>query len=133
MSISLGIQSTNQLKQRYNEAANTILDNLKTKAFLPGLSYDSADYASKLMGFKEIKSVSTSFSKSNDNSYSVSAQKRELMTPDEIRRLPDETILIISDNRNAFMDKQNRYYKDKRMLALTSQELTVEEMLGDDE
>jgi len=133
MSISLGIQSINQLKQRYNEAANTILDNLKTKAFLPGLSYDSAEYASKLLGFKEIKSVSTSFSQKNDNSYSVSAQKRELLTPDEVRRLPDETILIISDNRNGFMDKQQRYYKDKRLLALASQEITVEEMLGEDE
>ncbi|PDZ94794.1 hypothetical protein CON36_31910 [Bacillus cereus] len=132
MSVSLGIQSVNQLKQRYNEAANTILDNLKTKAFLPGLSYDSAEYASKMLGFKEIKSISTSFSKKNDNSYSVSAQKRELMTPDEVRRLPDETILIISDNRNAYMDKQSRYYKDKRLLALASQELTVEEYLGDE-
>lgn len=132
MSVSLGIQSVNQLKQRYNEAANTILDNLKTKAFLPGLSYDSAEYASKLLGFKEIKSVSTSFSKKNDNSYSVSAQKRELLTPDEVRRLPDETILIISDNRNGFQDKQNRYYKDKRLLSLASQEITVEEYLEDE-
>ncbi len=132
ISISIGIQSINQLKQRYNEAANTILDNLKTKAFLPGLSYDSAEYASKLLGFKEIKSISTSYSKKNDNSYSVSAQKRELLTADEVRRLPDETILIISDNRNGFMDKQQRYYKDKRMLALTSQELTVEELFGEE-
>lgn len=133
MSISIYIQSVNQLKQKYGESANSILDNLKTKAFLPGLSYDSAEYASKMLGFKEIKSVSTSFSKKNDNSYSVSAQKRELMTPDEVRRLPDETILIISDNRNAYMDKQNRYFKDKRLLALASDEITVEEFMEEDD
>jgi type IV secretory pathway TraG/TraD family ATPase VirD4 len=130
VSISLGIQSVNQLKQKYNEEANSILDNLKTKAFLPGLSYDSAEYASKMIGFKEVDSVSTSFSKKQDNSYSVSKQKRELITPDEVRDL-DETILIITDNRNPIIDKQDRYYQDKRLLAITQDEMTVEEFFAD--
>lgn len=133
ISISIMIQSINQLNQRYNEAAKTILDNLKTKAFLPGLSYDSAEYASKLLGFKEIQSVSTSFSKKSDTSFSVSAQKRELMTPDEVRRLGDNEILIITDNKNGFLDKQNRYYQDKKLLSLTSNELTVEEFFEEEE
>lgn len=131
VSITLGIQSVNQLKQRYNEEANSILDNLKTKAFLPGLSYDSAEYASKMVGFKEVESLSTSYSKKQDNSYSVSKQKRELLSPDEVRRLADETILIITDNRNPFIDKQYRYYNDKKMVQATADEMTVEEFLED--
>lgn len=118
ISLSLGIQSVNQLKQRYGEAAETILDNLKTKFALPGLSYNSAEYISKLMGFKEIKTTSTSYGKDSVN-HSVSQQKRELLTPDEVRRLEDETMIVISDNRNPFIDEQYRYYKDKNLLRLT--------------
>jgi len=124
MSLSLGIQSINQLKQRYNEAAISLLDNLKTKFFLPGLAYESAEYASKLVGFKEIDTTSTSFGKDNI-SHSVSKQKRELLTPDEVRRLPDETMLIITDNRNPFIDKQCRYYKIDKMLKATENETDI--------
>jgi type IV secretion system protein VirD4 len=118
MSLSLGIQSINQLKQRYNDAAVSLLDNLKTKFFLPGLAYESAEYASKLVGFREIDTTSTSFGKDNI-SHSVSKQKRELLTPDEVRRLADETALIITDNRNPFIDKQCRYYKNPKMVQAT--------------
>lgn len=126
MSIAIGIQSINQIKQRYGqEAAVSIMDNLKTKFFLPGLSYESAEYASKMVGFKEMSTTSTSFAKDNI-SHSVSQQKRELLTPDEIRRLPDETLLIVTDNRNPFRDEQYRYYKDPKMLRLTELELDLD-------
>lgn len=129
MSLSLGIQSINQLKQRYNEAAISLLDNLKTKFFLPGLAYDSAEYASKLVGFREVDTTSTSFGKDNV-SHSVSKQKRELLTPDEVRRLADETTLIIADNRNPFMDKQCRYYKNEKMLKATKSTLDINEYIN---
>lgn len=127
MSLSLGIQSVNQLKQRYNEASISLLDNLKTKFFFPGLSFESAEYASKMIGFKEINTTSTSYGAKKDVSHSVSKQKRELLTPDEIRRLEDETLLIVSDNRNPFKDLQYRYYKDKKMVELASKELDINE------
>lgn len=126
MSLSLGIQSINQLKQRYNDAAVSLLDNLKTKFFLPGLAYESAEYASKLVGFREIDTTSTSFGKDNI-SHSVSKQKRELLTPDEVRRLADETTLIITDNRNPFIDKQCRYYKNPKMVQATKKEMDISE------
>lgn len=131
MSIAIGIQSVNQIKQRYGqEAAVSIMDNLKTKFFLPGLSYESAEYASKMIGFKEISTTSTSFSKES-TSHSVSKQKRELLTPDEIRRLEDETMVIITDNRNPFRDEQCRFYKDRKMLSLTEQVLDLDAFILD--
>lgn len=126
MSVTVGIQSTNQLKQRYGEASETILDNLKTKFALPGLAYQSAEYISKLVGFKEVSTTSTSYGK-DSVSHSVSKQKRELLTPDEVRRLEDETMVIISDNRNPFIDNQFRYYKDKDMLRLTNMEIDLDD------
>lgn len=127
MGIAIGIQSVNQIKQRYGqEAAVSIMDNLKTKFFLPGLSYESAEYASKMVGYKEISTTSTSFGKDNV-SHSVSQQKRELLTPDEIRRLPDETMLIVTDNRNPFRDHQYRFYKDPKMLQLTKLQLNLDD------
>jgi type IV secretion system protein VirD4 len=127
ISISIGIQSINQLKQRYGqEAAISIMDNLKTKFVLPGLAYDSAKYISDLIGFREVDTTSASFGK-DTISHSTSKQKRELLTPDEIRRLPDLSTLIITDNRNPFMDQQPRYYMDPKMLKMTEQEMDIDQ------
>lgn len=129
ISISVGIQSINQLKSKYGKESQSILDNLKTKAFLPGLSHDSAEFASKLIGATEIESMSTSISQNKERSYSLSTQKRELLTPDEVRRLPDEKILIVTDNRNPIIDDQNRFYKNKRLLAITENELDLDDFI----
>jgi type IV secretion system protein VirD4 len=127
MSISLGIQSLNQIKQNYgNEEALSIMDNLKIKVSLPGLSYDSANVFSQLIGFKEISTTSTSFGK-DTISHSTSSQKRELMTADEIRRIPDEQLVAVIDNRNPIMLQQIRYYKDEKMLKQTKNELDLDE------
>ena len=129
MSLALGIQSINQLKQNYGqEESGSILDNLKTKCILPGSSFDTAQYFSQMAGFKEISTTSTSFAKDN-LSHSVSAQKRELLTADEIRRLPDGSALIISDNRNVLMENQLRYYENERMLKLTEYIMDIDEFV----
>lgn len=125
MSFSLGLQSINQLSQRYQNASGSILDNLKTKFLLPGLSFESAEFASKMIGDREISTMSTSYGK-EANSHSVQKQKRALLSPDEIRRLEDETMLIVCDNKNPFIDKQPRYYKNKRMLDQTQNEMDIE-------
>lgn len=129
MSLALGIQSINQLKQRYGqETSVSILDNLKCKFVLPGLAFDSANYFSQLIGYKQIKTTSTSYDKKNNSSgTSDSFQKRELLTADEIRRLADETLLVVADNRNPFVDQQIRYYKDARMLAATEKEMDIDQ------
>ena len=132
ISISIGIQSLNQLQQIYGEKkTNSIIDNLKTKIILPGLSYDSADYFSKLCGFHEIITVNKSFQFGTNKSVSFNSlpQKRELLTAAEVRRLEDETMLIIIDNLNPFRDNQYRYYYDIDMIDKTFKEMNLEDFL----
>lgn len=132
ISISIGIQSLNQLKHKYHDKTDSILDNLNSKCILPGLAYDSADYFSKLCGYKEIKTRSQSYNTVDGTlSYSTSPQKRELVSPSEIRRLDDETLIAIMDNLNPFQDSQFRYYKDREMLALTENQLNLENYIDE--
>lgn len=127
MSISLGIQSINQLKQRYGEeTSGTILDNLKTKLILPGSSYQTAQYYSQLIGSEEISTFGTSDSR-GDKSFSESKTKRELFSADELRRLPDGKVLIVTDNKNPFIDDQNRYYENQHYLDLTKNVADVDQ------
>jgi type IV secretion system protein VirD4 len=126
ISISIGIQSINQLKQRYGQdAAGTILDNLKTKCILPGSSFDTADYFSKLIGSEEISSTSSSYG-GREKSYSENKQKRELFSADEIRRLPDGKILILTDNKNPYLDKQERYYEKEEYIRKTEEKIDID-------
>lgn len=128
MSISLGIQSINQLKQRYGqETSGTILDNLKTKLILPGSAYETANYYSQLIGSEEISTYSSSKQGKGDSSYSESKTKRELFTPDELRRLPNGKVLIVTDNKNPYMDDQNRYYENQMYLDLTSKKADIDQ------
>ena len=122
--ISVGIQGVEQLKRNYGEEnANDIMNNLKTKMVFSGLTGASAQYVSDLAGVTtvETKSYSTNNGQGQDMFTSMFTQnvqksgtRRELITPDEVRRMPEDEILIIAHNRNPVYDKKNVYYKQKR-------------------
>ncbi|OZM56258.1 hypothetical protein CIB95_12605 [Lottiidibacillus patelloidae] len=134
ISISIGIQSINQLISNYGkEKAHTILDNLKTKFVFPGLSVDSAKYFSELFGQKEIVSISRSLALSENSNIGINSnpQKRDLLTPDEIRRLDDETLVAVVDNLNPYIDKQIRYFKNNELLELTRTTVDLDKYLKD--
>jgi len=99
LSFMICLQSITQLKQIYGEYnAKSILNNLKTKVILPGLSdLETLNYISDLCGFTAIK---------KDDKDLV----KKLFTADEIRRLEDNTALLIMDNKLPIVDKQNTYY-----------------------
>lgn len=125
--ISIGIQGIEQLKNNYGENnANTILNNLKTKVFYPGLAMETAKYASDLSGYGTVESKNYSSGDSSGknvienlikgDNISTSGVRRELYTSDEIRRLADGKLLIIAHNRNPVEDDQNIYYTQKKYL-----------------
>ena len=99
------------------------MNNLKTKMVFSGLTGASAQYVSDLAGVTtvETKSYSTNNGQGQDMFTSMFTQnvqksgtRRELITPDEVRRMPEDEILIIAHNRNPVYDKKNVYYKQKR-------------------
>ena len=121
--ISVGLQGMEQLKQNYGqETAYNILNNMKTKVFYSGLTGASADYVSQLAGYTTIQTESITSQKGVDgkknDSKSVSDQRRELLTPDEIRRLPDNEVLIIAHNKNIVKGKKNSYYEQKKYISI---------------
>lgn len=90
--------------------AITILNNLKCKCVLPSLSdAEALNYISNLCGDKEISTTST-----NGDKTSHSKATRKLFTPDEVRRIEDDKILIIAHNKLPFLDNQNIYYTQSK-------------------
>lgn len=101
ISMSIIVQSIDQLIDLYKDLYENILANCDTHIFLGSQSIKTCEYISKSLGQQTIKYESKSFSKENGESkkgvsYSEQTQGRELMTVDEVKRLPmDELILIV--------------------------------------
>lgn len=90
--------------------ATTILNNLKTKCILPSLTdLEALNYISNLCGDTEINIDNISGGKK-----SSSKTTRRLFTGDEVRRIPDDKILIIAHNKLPFLDNQNTYYTQEK-------------------
>lgn len=92
MSIVAAIQSINQLITLYGEAqSKELIELFKTLIVCGGLK-DSAEYVSTLLGTKEYYEKETRCVK-------------QLMTPDEVRRLSKDDILIVCNNKRPVIDK----------------------------
>jgi type IV secretion system protein VirD4 len=106
IAISAGVQDTSQLESLYGTIdAKTIIGNFNNKLFLHGISGEAAKFFSELLGNYTYLSDTESFSESGgwlDRKVTRSTGKKEhsrpLMTTDEIRRLEDTEIVLISTN-----------------------------------
>lgn len=114
VSFTICLQSITQLIQVYGEHnALAILNNLKTKLVLPGLTdIRTLDYISTLSGTTEVKISSTSETE-NKVTKNFSNTTKKLFTDDEIRRLEADELLIITQNRRPVLSGLNAYYKDE--------------------
>ena len=125
--ISICTQGVEQLKQVYGDnITSTLLNNLKTKLIFAGLTGDSAKYVSELSGFTTVETKNYSsggnYGKTMSESLfagrqvSKSGARRELYTPDEIRTMPKDQVLVIAHSANPIMDDLNAYYVQKRYM-----------------
>lgn len=119
MSFSVCLQSLSQLNQIYGrENANTILNNLKTKIVLSGLSDSgSLEYFEELAGKTVINTMNENKDKDGNSSFSYSTQVRNVMNKDEIRRLEDRHCLVIMGNRQPVLDYQIPYYEKQELIS----------------
>lgn len=113
ISMNICLQSITQLFQIYGrENGKAILNNLKTKMILPGLSdIETNDYLSDLCGNKEITVCNTNVNKQS-TTHSYSKTKIKLFENSELRCLEDNQILIITSNKQPILAYQNRYYEN---------------------
>lgn len=100
MSFSIILQSASQLERAYKkEGAKTILDCCDTVVFLGGKSTETNEMVSKMVGKQTVKVLTESDSRGANRSttQNYNVIERDLMTPDEVGRLPrDESIVLIS-------------------------------------
>lgn len=93
------IQNLGQLEAVYGKHANTIIDNCDTMLFLGGSSEKTTESISKRLGKTTVDYKNVSESRGRNAGASISNQilARDLLTPDEIARLPrNQCILFIS-------------------------------------
>jgi type IV secretion system protein VirD4 len=102
ISVSVVIQSIDQIESLYKDTYENIIGNCDTQLFLGSQSIKTCEYFSKSLGQKTIKFNSRSVSKDKNEmekqSVSISEQRqaRDLMTVDELKRLDfDDEILLI--------------------------------------
>ena len=117
MSMSIVLQSLDQLESLYKDTYENIIGNCDTHLFLGSQSIKTCEYFSKSLGQKTIKFKSKSVNKDKSEkekqgvSISEQRQGRELMTVDELKRLPsDEEILLIRGLR-PIRTRKAWYYK----------------------
>ena len=102
ISISIVVQSLDQLEALYKDNYENIIGNCDTKVFLGSSSLKTCEYFQKSMGQTTIKVKNRSVSKDKDEfskqgvSISEQRQGRDLMTVDELTRLdPNEEIILV--------------------------------------
>ena len=100
---TLIIQGMDQLKDVYGEASNTILNNCAYKWFCNVSDLHSAEYVSKTLGRKTVKTKGTSESHNPavigsgaSVGTSFGETGRDLLTPDEVMNLGRDTAILIA-------------------------------------
>ena len=96
ISVSIIIQNLAQLKALFEKQWESIVGNCDEFLYLGGNEQSTHEYVSKLLGKETIDTNSYGQSKGRNGSYSTNWQLagRELMTPDEVRRLDNRYALL---------------------------------------
>lgn len=111
INITACLQSITQLYQVYGQdASKTILNNLKTKIILPGMSdVDTLKYMSSLCGLQEINTQSVSKADSKQST-TFAKSKKNIFEDGELRTLEDFTALIVTGNKMPVLDEIEPYF-----------------------
>lgn len=122
MSIWMIWQDLSQLKALYEHDWPTFLANAKIQQFFGINDHETAKYISEMLGSATItnKSISSSKSgkftdivKNKSESESYSEIARNLLNPDEVRRLNREAVLTFVQGIPPILAERITYYKDR--------------------
>lgn len=115
------LQNISQLKALFKDDWEGIIGNADSFVYLGGNEQSTHKYVSELLGKETIEVSSSSQSKGRSGSYSQSTQQtgRELMTPDEVRRLDNRDAIVFIRGERPVIDKKYDIMKHPN-IALTS-------------
>lgn len=117
ISFSVILQNLDQLEAVYKETHETIMGNCDTHVFLGSNSQKTVEYFSKALGEKTIERDSISINKDRDDwkqgkSVSDQIMARALLTPDELRRLDNDTCIIYEKGLKPIKAKKYYYFEN---------------------
>ena len=110
---SVILQNLDQLEAVYEKSYETIMGNCDTHVFLGSNSFKTVEYFSKALGEKTISRESRGTNKDKHfhkqgYQYSEQIMARPLMTPDELRRMDNDTCIIFEKGIKPV--KADKYY-----------------------
>lgn len=145
VSISIIIQSLDQLKSMYEKTWGTIVDNCSTFLYLGGVGHtDNLKYISEKLGKGTYDKRNYSRQKGTQSSSTTAEDKlgRELMTPDEVGKINNRKCILFIAGKNPFYSDKNYFayhpnYKytwdaDKAKNVFMCENDEVEKKVGED-
>ena len=105
---SIIVQNISQLKALYKDSWESLIGLCDEFLYLGGNEQSTHKYVSELIGKETVDTTSHSRSRGRSGSYSTSEQQvaRDLLTPDEVRLLPDgKSVLFVRGERPVIDDK----------------------------
>ncbi|MBQ7895172.1 MAG: type IV secretory system conjugative DNA transfer family protein [Oscillospiraceae bacterium] len=102
------LQNISQLKALFKDDWEGIIGNADSFIYLGGNEQSTHKYVSELLGKETIDTRSSSQSKGRNGSFSQSFQQtgRELMTPDEVRRLDNKNAIVFLRGERPVIDEK---------------------------
>lgn len=103
------MQNIQSIKARYRDEYQSIIGNCDTLLFLGGGNEpESLEFMSKLLGKETISIRTRGQTRGRSGSSSINDQLtgRELMTPDEIRRMPTRDALLLIRGESPVRDRK---------------------------
>ena len=105
---SIIVQNISQLKSMYKDSWESLIGLCDEFLYLGGNEQSTHKYVSELIGKETVDTTNHSRSRGRSGSYSTSEQQaaRDLLTPDEVRLLPDgKAVLFVRGERPVIDDK----------------------------
>ena len=102
------LQNISQLKALFKDDWEGIIGNADSFLYLGGNEQSTHKYISELLGKETIDTKTSSQSKGRNGSYSQNFQQtgRELMTPDEVRRLDNKNAIVLIRGEKPVIDEK---------------------------
>jgi type IV secretion system protein VirD4 len=108
------VQDLSQFEATYGSAnAKTVRSNCHTQLFYPPKDLETARYISNSCGFqtRPTRSYSKEPGLLETRRYTYSESKRELITPDEVRQLSPETVILFAGDKPPIRAKRLTWFK----------------------
>lgn len=113
VSMSLIIQSYFQLREKYGNNAQTLIGNCKTKVFFPSLDIDTCESVARSVGITTYVVKQQPFNPFEKGK----EQSRQLIQASELRRLKEDSVLVLFGRENPLILKTTPYYKQRSILS----------------